>query len=218
MYFVRGLSSTSLINTYIMRFLDDFLMFLSDNIVIVFLLFIVYLVVRARARYALVKRAIGNKSIWLNGNHIDVDDFFESVKARLHARSYYRVYISYKSINDGYLPNRERRYLKITSHHLNIYLTAFPIEEDGVISYWAIAKPMGILAWVALIPFFGKHIVEIVQTPTLHNYDVLGATRTMIESEIEAAIKEVTESFPTKRISEEDFTSYLQLMTTSKKK
>lgn len=197
---------------------DAFIRFLSENPVLVFALLIIYFSIRIRARYALVKRAIDKKSIWLDGNHIDTQDLFDNVKNRLEKRNYHRVSISTEEIPDGYFPDKKRTYLKITSHHLEIYLTAFPIENDGVISHWATAKPMGLLALVGVIPFFGKYIIEIVQTPTLHDHDVLGATRKMIESEIEEAINDVTASFPATRINEEDFTSYLQLMTTSKKK
>ncbi len=169
-------------------------------------LVLIFLILRAFKINKLYKRVKSSQSIWLKGGVVDAEVLFIIIKQNITAKKFSRIRFDYKVIYDKENISLKHKYMKITFRGMGWYISAFPISEDYIISYWLINEKRNfLLNLINSIPVYGPDIVDLIITPTLYSADIDSATRTMIEEEIQNAIDEVTQDIPDKRETSLDF-------------
>lgn len=179
---------------------------------IIFLI-LVYLVLRALRSYRLANRVSGCNSLWLKGGTVTPWVLFEKIRSNIEAQNFQGVTFSKTKLSDKLVPSSSHEYLKVTYRKKSWYISAFPIANDGLISYWKVDEVNRFLTVIRAIPLFGPVVVDILSTPTLYTADVNNATDMMINNEIQAAIDELTRNIPEKREGSKDFKELLKAMT-----
>lgn len=179
---------------------------------IIFLI-LVYLALRAFRAYSVYKRAETSNSIWLKGGAIDVETLFTKIQTNIEAKNFTGITFSFATLSDKKMPSTSHKYLRVNYRKMSWYISAFPVADDYMISYWLIADYNRLLAFIYSIPVYGPVIADLVATPTLYTADVNNATDMMIEGEIKSVIDELTATTPDKRITSQDFKTMIKEVT-----
>ncbi len=182
----------------------------------VIFLILVYFALRAFRAYSVYKRSKGNKSIWLQGNAIDAQTLFDAIKTNIEAKNFTGITFGYETLQDKYVLGSSHKYMKVTFRGTSWYISAFPISDDYIISYWRVAENNIRIGLINAIPVYGPVIADIITTPTLYTADINGATTSMINGEIQSAIDELTQDIPDKRETSQDFKTIVNEMSKGK--